>query len=281
MLLYLKTVDILLSISYKYSIISIIIFKKGIIIMKNYLIICSFLVICTIGNVFGACSDPAGPGVDWRNCDKSGIILGNPREPFKPINMKNALISGAKFDNAYINACFSDENDGLYNVSFINATIEQSTFDYGKRRIDNIDFTDATFKKHNFINTVHLINSNFINAVVESQATLSINLFPNTVGNTSFVNFKGRLIFNTQNTYNVDFTNANLYAPLGNPSFINSLNQYAGMNFTNSNLSRVQFPHLSLQEVNSSNSRFKSADLSFARLSNAICLSGSIGRCRI
>jgi uncharacterized protein YjbI with pentapeptide repeats len=254
--------------------------------MKNYLIICSFLLICTIGNVFGACSDAPRPYVDWRGCDKRGVRIVNETRPDQPIDMEGALIDGADFSGATINAKFSDFDYPLNNVKFDNVNFvtpnnnmpnNGSSFNY-KSGIYNVSFRNSkgtlTIQSDNLR---HLNFDNFMPDILYVHGNMNNVSFKNikhTCGNrTNCMPFSASGI----NGIDVDFTENDFSEAAF--SYIR-FNIYF-TNMRNVNLKNVNLQGMKFQEnmLNNSGINFDGANLQLAYFGMRECQKGSIGRC--
>ncbi|MCP4362826.1 MAG: hypothetical protein GY796_32890 [Chloroflexi bacterium] len=55
------------------------------------------LQVFAIPSVSAACGDPAGPGVDWSGCDKSGVSVFG-------LDLSGAILVGANLTDAILNS---------------------------------------------------------------------------------------------------------------------------------------------------------------------------------
>ncbi len=103
--------------------------KKRCLFLSAFAVLFTILFQLTVYPVAAACSDPAGPGVDWSGCDKSGINVGS-------LDLSGAILvgtnlAGAYFGNANLtgadltNAIVTNMN--VFQTNFTNATLLGAT----------------------------------------------------------------------------------------------------------------------------------------------------------
>ncbi len=113
--------------------------------------------------VEAACSDPAGPGVNWRRCYQDGRDLSN-------VDLTGAELRDATFQRSTLNETIFDEVDA-YRAKFISADIIGASFrgarlteaDFTRSDLTGTDFTDADLRNARLINTT-LVEVNFTGA---------------------------------------------------------------------------------------------------------------------
>ncbi len=99
--------------------------KKRSLFLSTFVVLLAVLSPLTISPVAAACSDLAGPGVDWSGCDKSGINVGS-------LDLSGAILVGTNLTDAYFgnanltgadltNAIVTNMN--VFQTNFTNATL--------------------------------------------------------------------------------------------------------------------------------------------------------------
>lgn len=68
--------------------------KKSSLFLSTFVVLLAILSLLTTSPVAAACGDPAGPGVDWSGCDKSGINVGS-------LDLSSAILVGTNLTGAY------------------------------------------------------------------------------------------------------------------------------------------------------------------------------------
>ncbi len=103
--------------------------KKRSLFLSTFVVLLAVLALLTASPVFAACGDPAGPGVDWSGCDKSGINVGS-------LDLSGAILVGTNLTGAYFgnanltgaaltNAIVTNMN--VFQTNFTNATLLGAT----------------------------------------------------------------------------------------------------------------------------------------------------------
>lgn len=122
------------------------------------------------------CEDPAGPGVNWTGCDKSGLNLAGAdlqSAVLRRVNFSDTDLSGARMQTAdlsfskLINTRFEKarleqariNNTEISNSSFKDAILDEARL--SRATISNSNFTDVRASKVNFYQ-VSIVNLSLI-----------------------------------------------------------------------------------------------------------------------
>ena len=106
-----------------------------------------------VGPAVAACTDPPGPGVDWRQCNYD-------RYELRGIDLSGANLDGASFNRSQMSETSFDRIDGG-RVRFIDAELKNTSF--SKARLRYADFTEADLQGASFTDA-DLANARLVSA---------------------------------------------------------------------------------------------------------------------
>ena len=106
-----------------------------------------------VGPAVAACTDPPGPGVDWRQCNYD-------RYELRGIDLSGANLDGASFNRSLMSETSFDRIDGG-RVRFIDAELKNTSF--SKARLRYADFTEADLQGASFTDA-DLANARLVSA---------------------------------------------------------------------------------------------------------------------
>lgn len=269
--------------------------------MKNALIAFSAITaLCLVDMstyVIAACSDPAGPGVEWFGCDKSGLDLSGINWngatvlncDFSNSDLSNTNFAGATFyANKHINANLSNASfignnnwENWYGGDFTGANLSGAIFSSNVSNDKQLRISSTIFTNANLTNAdlsgAYILQSNFIGADLTGASLAGVRIWGsgNKYERSSYITaseFNKAQNRQVKDVRDIDLSNFDLSQVIS--PFFQGVN-LNNANFTGSDLSMAEFNYvegLSSNQLRSASKldaiKFVGTDLKFFDLSN-------------